>query len=303
MDNLSKNIISTLTYYDVLNYPMTSFEIWKYMINSQEPRGGSCSLAEIIEELKKERTRKNIEECQGFYFLKGKRSLVEQRIERNKVSNRKIKKARRIVFWLRLVPFMEMIAVAGRVGAKNAQSGSDIDLLIVFKHGKIFIGRFLSTILIHLLGQRRHKNKIVDRICLNHFLTDKFNISIQDLYSSHNYIFIVPLYNGKFFNELLQRNQWIKEYRSNSYFLESNIKEIKDSWFSNRIRKFLEFIFNSSWLEKILKNWQVKKIKNNPLTQKRGGMIIYNDFELSFWPDFENQGPKIFEEFKQRKGI
>ena len=309
MDNLSQNIISTITYYDVLNYPMTSFEIWKYLINSQESAGMSqknkkeenFNLADILKELEKENIRRDIEEYRGFYFLKGKANLVDQRIERNKVSDRKIKKARKIVFWLRFIPFIKMVLVAGRVGAKNAQGGSDIDVLIIFKHGKIFTGRFLSTILIHILGQRRHKNKIANRICLNHFLTDKFNIYIQDLYSSHNYVFSTPIYNGIFFNELLAKNQWIKKYRPNLCFSEKNIKEIKDDFFSLWVRKSLEFIFNSAWIERILKKWQIKKIENNPLTQKKGGMIIYSDFELSFWPDFENQGPRIFEKFKQRK--
>jgi len=61
----------------------------------------------------------------------------------------------------------------------------------------------------------------------------------------------------------------------------------------------LEKIFSSSRIEKKLKKWQSEKIKKNPLTEKKGGMIICSEAELAFWPDFENQGPKIFEKFQE----
>jgi hypothetical protein len=308
MDNdLSKNILSTIAYYDVLDYPLTSFEIWKYLINSQDTRNSdqdmeenkTNSLTEIIKELETEEIKKHISEFRGFYFLKGRENLVTERIESNKISENKLKKARKIIFWLRFIPFVKMIAVAGRVGMKNAKSGSDIDLLIIFKHGKIFTGRFLSTALIHFSGQRRYRNKINNRICFNHFLSDKLEISIRDLYSSHNYVFVLPLYGGEVLQDFLEKNQWIKNYRPNFTFSENNLKVVEDSQISKSIRKLLEKIFASAWIEKKLKDWQIKKIIENPLTQKTGGVIIYNDCELAFWPDFENQGPKVFEKFKE----
>ncbi len=292
-DNLSKNILSTIAYYDVMDYPMTAFEIWKYLI------GESCTLADVIRELEKEEMRKYIGEFRGFYFLKGKENLVEKRIERNKISNMKLKKARKIIFWLRFVPFVKMIAVAGRVGAKNSCNGSDIDMLIVFKRGKIFTGRFLATALVHFLGKRRYADKVANRICFNHFVSDEMSISVQDLYSSHNYVFITPLFGADLFRKFLEKNQWIKNYRSNFSFLENNLKEIKDTKISLKIRTHLEKIFSSSRIEKKLKKWQSEKIKKNPLTEKKGGMIICSEAELAFWPDFENQGPKIFEKFQE----
>lgn len=301
MDSLAKNILSTVAYYDVLEYPMTAFEIWKYLISSkyEVESEKQNSLAEVINELEKEEIKKYLGEFRGFYFLKGKENLVEQRIGRNKISNRKIKKARKIIAWLRFVPFVKMIALAGRVGAKNSQNGSDIDMLILFKRGKIFTGRFLATVLVHFLRQRRHKNKIANRICFNHFVSDEMSISIQDLYSSHNYIFITPIFGGDLFGKFLEKNQWIKNYRPNFSFLENNLKEAKDTKISLKIRTYLEKIFSSDWIEKKLKIWQVEKIKKNPLTEKKGGMIVCSETELAFWPDFENQGPRIFEKFQE----
>jgi hypothetical protein len=299
-NDLSKNILSTVAYYDALDYPLTSFEIWKYLISDQQKEENkSYSLSEIIKELETEEIRKHISEFHGFYFLKGRENLVMERIESNKVSEKKLKKARKIIFWLKFIPFVKMVAVAGRVGMKNAKVGSDIDLLIVFEHGKIFAGRFLATLLVHFLGQRRHGKKIINRICFNHFLSDELEVSIRDLYSSHSYVFILPIYGGEVFQKFLEKNQWIKKYRPNFTFSKDNLKIIEDSQFSKGARKFLEKIFMSVWIEKKLRDWQIKKIVKNPLTKKNGGVIIYNDCELAFWPDFENQGPRVFEKFKE----
>ncbi|HRY82595.1 MAG TPA: hypothetical protein P5232_02760 [Candidatus Moranbacteria bacterium] len=296
-DSLSKNIFSTITYYDVLDYPMTAFEVWKYLIAQNAEK---TSLTEVLKILETEEIKKYVSEYRGFYFLKDRKNLVEERIERNKISQWKLKKARKIIFWLQFVPFVKMIAVAGRVGMKNAKNGSDIDLLIIFQRGKIFTGRLLATALVQIFGRRRHKNKIANRICFNHFLTDEFSVSVQDLYSSHNYIFLSVLYGAKVFQKFLEKNQWIKNYRPNFSFLENNLKTVEDTRVSFGIRKILEIIFSSAWIEKKLSDWQIEKIKKNPLTRKPGGMIIFNDCELAFWPDFENQGPKIFEAFQNK---
>ncbi len=302
-DKLQKYILSTLVYYDVLDYPMTAFEIWKYLtvIGGQDlPEEESFSLAEILEELAAEKLRKFIENKNGYYFLRGREDLVAQRIFRNKISERKFKIARRTVWFLRFVPFVRGVAVTGRLAAKNAENGSDIDFLIVLKEGKIFTGRLLATLLVHALGRRRHGAKIRDRICLNHFISDKFFISVKDIFSAHEYVFLAPVFGEASFDEFYANNDWIKKYKINFMPGGENLKAAADSAFSSRVRKFLEKIFTADSIEKSLKKWQQKRIAGNPKTQQAGAVIINDDLELSFWPNFENQGPKVFEKFQKR---
>ena len=66
------------------------------------------------------------------------------------------------------------------------------------------------------------------------------------------------------------------------------------------IKHLLEKGLNIDILEAKLRDWQMKRIKNNPKTSQMGSMIISNDDELAFWPNYENQGPKIFSRFKDR---
>ena len=70
-DSISDNILSTIIYYDILSFPLTSFEVWKYLLAEN-----SCTLGEIVETLESDELKNRIEEFRGFYFLKGRKDLV-----------------------------------------------------------------------------------------------------------------------------------------------------------------------------------------------------------------------------------
>jgi len=302
MPNLTKNILATVCYYNILDYPLTSFEIWKYLMKSGEQDEGDHkrSLADVLEKLENGALANFIEEFQGFYFLKGKQELVEKRIARGKISVMKIKKLRRVIWILRFVPFVRMIGVTGRLAMKNAQEKSDWDLLVVLKYGKIWTGRTLVTLATHFLGKRRYGHKIKDRVCLNHFITNKsLKIKIRDLFSANEYYFCFPIFGSLEYKRFQIKNRWIKKFKPDYEIAEAdNLKMLKDTKFSRAVRKFLEIIFDWNFLENWLRILETKKIKNNPKTHQKGSLIDISDEALIFLPS--PQGPKVFERFKER---
>jgi predicted nucleotidyltransferase len=307
MDSLSRKIVTTLTYYDVMDYPMTAFEVWKYLIKSQETESSDqekTRLVDIIKELEGEEIKKQVEEYHGYFFLRGRKELVDQRIERNKIAETKFKRVRKIVWFLRFVPFVRMVAVTGTLAMKNTQPKSDLDLLVVLKRGHIFTGRTLVTALIHLLGVRRYGRKITNRICLNFFITDKsLEINLRDLFSSSEYFFIWPIFDLETFKKFQEANQWIVNYREH-FQPESlgNLKLIKDSSWAKILREIGEIIFSFSAIEKYLKSWEMKRIMKDPRTHLPGSMVMADDNALIFLP--KPQGPEIFENFQKKlKGI
>jgi hypothetical protein len=304
MNSLEKNIISTVVYYDILDYPLTSFEIWKYLIENNkaaEDRNEKYDLEDVIEELEKSQKLKfHLDEYRGFYFSKGRKELVEQRTERNKISERKFKIVENATRLLRFVPFVRMVAVTGRMAMKNANKNSDLDFLIVLKQGKIFTGRILVTLLIHLLGIRRYGSKIKDRICLNYFIADEFlDISFKDLFASSEYSFIIPVFGWETFRKFQKKNLWIKDYRKNFQPDKmKNWKLLEDSKFSKNIRKTGEYLFRFGFIEEVLKKFQMNRIMNDPRTHKAGSYVTANDKELIFLPD--PQGPEVFFKFEEK---
>lgn len=295
---LAKNILATIVYYDVLDYPLTAFEIEKYLMRAEakNPDGEEkFDLAEIMAVLEKAELKKLMEEYQGFYFLFGRRELVAQRSARNKISEKKLKIVLKVIHWLRFTPFLKGVAMTGRLAMKNAEAKSDLDLLIVIKKGRLFMGRFLATALIHCLGRRRHAEKIADRICLNHFLTDEFKIAVQSLFSANEYAFLLPVWGD--FSQFYVQNPWIKEFKPNFCPEPVGVRIIKDTAFSSGVRNFLEKMLNWNFLEDILANWQKEKIRKNPKTSQPGSVIICEETELAFWPNFANQETRITESF------
>ena len=259
---LIKYILQTLVYYDVMDYPMTAFEVWKYLtrtsqqsidnIQQQIEIGAQCmiekyGLTEVIKELESDGLKKYIEEYQGYYFLQGRKNLVEQRLERNKIAEKKFKLIQKITGWLRFLPYIKMVAVTGRVAMKNSENKSDLDFLIVLKKHKLFTGRMLVTSLIHFLGRRRYADKIKNRACLNYYITDKsLEISLRDVFSASEYFFITPIFGKDIFHEFQEKNSWIGGYKPN-YSPDKifNLKFVRDNKlakFSRRLLKgLLEF--------------------------------------------------------------
>ncbi len=299
---LAQNIFATICYYDVLDYPLTVFEIWKYLISEQESKSKieKNTLVDVMDTLEDDNLKKKIETHQGYYFLSGRKDLVVQRIERNKISEEKFKIIRRVVKFLRFVPFARMILVTGRVAMKNADRKSDLDLLICLQAGRIFTGRTLVTLVTQLLGKRRYGKKITNRICLNYFITTKsLEIEMQDLFASSEYSFALPVFGFDVFRKFQKENGWIGKYHENYAPAKiPNLKVIADNQFSKTIRNAGEKIFDSNFLEQKLKIWQIKRIMNDPRTNMPGSLIVANDDSLVFLP--EPQGPKVFEAFQER---
>jgi hypothetical protein len=299
-DILPKNILSTISYYDILNFPLTSFEIWKYLLAEK-----GCTLGKIIEALEGDDLKNRIEEFRGFYFLEGRKDLVDRRIQCDKNSAVKFEIAERAAWWLRFVPYVRMIAVTGTLAMKNCEKNSDIDFFVVLEKGRIFTGRLLVTAMVHILGKRRYGKNIKNRICLNYFITtESLEIQRQDLFAANEYSFIYPIFGHNVFQKFCEtNNNWIKKIKPNwktpdlkpaRYFVEHG-------GLSSFIQKSFESLINMLWGDRIeswQKRHQIARIKRNPLTKKEGAYIEYSDENLIFLP--VPQGVRIEEEWQRR---
>lgn len=309
-EHIRNNIVATIAYYDVFEYPLSAFEVWKYLLDAEyfeDKCDVSVTLEEIVAELerltRKSIGRKGAEEYRGFYYLPGRKKLVTERIRRNKLAVFKMKHLRSVVKLLRFIPYVRMVGVTGRLAMKNVWLGSDWDVLIVFKKGKIWTGRTLVTLVTQLLGKRRHRTKIRDRVCLNYFLaSDALEIKTKDLFSANEYFFIFPLLDvGNTFHRFQLKNGWIRKFKPQYYVSDvANLKLLNDTLVSRLARSFWEVIFRPSKIEELLARWERRKIRHNPKTHQMGSMIEASDEALVFLPD--PKGPKVFDKFKENMG-
>lgn len=300
---LGKNILATVTYYDVLETPLTSFEIWKHLITQNSEQlvcNRPCTFGDVVKFLASEELNKKIVEKNGFYFLSGREHLVANRIQAEKISVAKLRRMRRLAYFLSFLPYVRMVGATGSLAMKNGTRESDWDMFVILRSGKIWIGRTMLTGFLHCIGKRRHGKKIQDRACLNYFVTDdNLEIGTKDLFSAHEYRFLIPLFGHDIFRKFELKNRWILEYRPN-FMLTSILPlwTLKESDWRKNIQKQLETFFDLFHFEKWLGSWQKEKIRRNPKTALEGSLIEAHDQALIFLPN--PRGPQVFEKYKER---
>ncbi len=303
---LGKNIVATVTYYDVLDFPLTAFEVWKHLLEydrTEHTETAPVTLPVVWQLLHSEHLSAKIAEQDGFYFLKGREALVPARISREKLSVRKLKGMRRLARVLAYVPYVRMIGATGSLAMKNGEQGSDWDMFVVLRAGKIWMGRTVLTLFLHAIGKRRHGRKINDRACLNYFVTDEnLEIATKDLFSAHEYRFLIPLLSFPLFQIFEIKNRWIKHYKPNfALTLLPCLWLVRETTRAQRVRTALERILNMLTLEPWLASWQKEKIARNPKTFLEGSLIEASDQSLVFLP--RPRGPRVFQAFKERLSI
>lgn len=294
-------ILSTICYYDALDCPLTSFEIWKYLTKTDpEAESHEAGLAEILSGLDQLVRRGVVRTTHGFYFLPERENLVGRRLAGNRRTIEKIKRLRRVAYWLCMVPFVRMVLVTGKLALKQSSPRSDWDVLIAIKSGRLWTGRTLVTAFLQLIGKRRHHDLIRNRVCLNHFITDGFlEICQQDFFAAHEYHWTFPLCGQNLFRQFRLKNRWIRRYKPN--YRPDEVRDRRtweDSKLRDRIRDWGEKLFDFEALENWLRRIERQKIRNNPKTLRPGSIIEANDVTLVFLPD--PRGPKVFERFFER---
>jgi hypothetical protein len=196
---------------------------------------------------------------------------------------------------LSAVPFVRMVGLNGSLPLGTATEKSDIDFLIITKHHRIWTGRFLSTILIHIVGMRRYGKKIAGRICLNRYqTTSSLDVMPHDDYHRRVFSALVPLYDaGGIYEKYCKFNLWMgniinqnAKIKSQKYITKNHDKSL-NHLITRYIQKFQEEFLNDSfgdWVEKKLKNYQRARILNDPRTHLMPGRVVAEDWLLRFHP-------------------
>ncbi len=206
---IKKAIIKLIAFFDLFSYPLTSFEIWQYL-------GVKVHWSDIIDILNKSKLVR-LETRNGFYFLKGRGSIVDIRMERYNYYQKKIKRAKKISFIFKKIPGVKMIALSNTIGDYNLRKESDIDLFIVAEAGKIWTTRLFCVLVIKFLGLRPKPNNEKDKICLNFFTTPKFfnfeNLRLKDdIYFAYWMAGLDPIYNSNHtYEKFIKENNWLEE--------------------------------------------------------------------------------------------
>lgn len=201
-------------------------------------------------------------------------------------------KVKKYIKYLKWIPSLRMVGVCNNLAFGDIDEKSDIDLFVIAKKGRLFTVRFLVTAILHVLGVRRHGNKIDGRFCLSFFVDDSSldlkHIALEnDVYLAYWVKTMKPIIDDGVSEEFLAANGWIKRYFEDGTEFEvdkSHLIYKKKAKRSFYILGFFPFFF-----EHHFRRAQLRSVRGkfNRLENKSGTVI--SDHMLKFH-NFDRRG-------------
>ncbi len=283
---MRKNILLTIKYFDMFEYPLKKEELWQWLFNYEyiKTLKHGKRREEFEEELRRLVEDGKINKQDGYYFLAGREEIIKIRQARYRVALKKLRKAQRIGKLLAWVPGVRMIAVVSNLGYLNAEEGADIDLFIVSRHSKIWSVRFWCVVLMKLLRQRPTTKTIKNKICLSYFV-DEDNLNLKPtavgepdvhlVYLLAQYLLIYD--QGGYWQKYIQQNKWINEYLPNFQYTAEAEKwaiKFKGEWLKAILEK-TELGFENRLYKHIQLGWMAPELRR--AMNKGDKRVIIND--------------------------
>ncbi|MBI2473182.1 hypothetical protein HYV70_01350 [Candidatus Uhrbacteria bacterium] len=224
--DLEQSVMRTILWFSLFSYPLTAFELWKWLLKPQRP----YDLIEVYSILEKSDWLKQmLETSEGFYALKGKQinEMVRDRQMRFLDAERKYKMLRRIAKFFYLLPSVRAVGVVNTMAWWSTTSQSDIDLYVVTKPGSIWSSRFWLVLPFFLTGQRpMHHQQLrqgKDPFCFSFFSTTE-HLQMEHLCFPRDYYMafwvksLVPILDrdGNF-SVFHQENRWATRLLPNAH--------------------------------------------------------------------------------------
>ncbi len=295
--SLEEAIVRTIVYFDLFSYPLTEWEIWKWQYHG-EVQSAKCKvqkfeLIEVIKALEKSEALKQLLSFHdGFYFLQGRKELVDERKKRYVISDHKLKYVKKWLRFLQYAPFVREIAICNSLGYHNARESSDIDLFVVTDPGRIWTARFFLTGFLKLFRLRPVSGHSANGICPSFFVdAAALNMETFVLKPDPYLLFwttqIMPLCGSQ---KLIERfgaeNQWVEKELPEKPFVgkhpQAKLPAMLGGVTLQRIVEFVLYAVPGS--ENILRSFQKHILPDrlSRLSHEQSSGVFLSDHVLKF---------------------
>lgn len=208
--NLPSSQIKSILYHDIFDYPLNRIDIERWVVGERVKRA--------------DRKKNKVTFKKGFYFLEGRDSIIKKRIENERFSKGKIRKAKSAAKLLGVIPWIGMIGITGSLAMKNANKFSDIDLMFIVNRGTLWTTRIVVNILLMVFGfsvRRFGGGDEKDKLCLNIWLDDSDMLwRKKNTFTAHEIAQVVPLVNkNKTYERFVWENRWIQNFWPNAVII------------------------------------------------------------------------------------
>ncbi len=291
MSNTRENILRTLAYFDIFQYPLTKEELFTFHETPAEPATVNEAILNLLLE-------KQIFKVDEFYSLLNNRSLAERRRIGNSNALIEMKNAFKAARLLSRFPYVKGLAISGSLSKNYADENTDVDFFVITTANRLWIARTIMHVfykLIYFSGRQKW-------FCMNYYVDELgFEIPEKNIFTAMEIVTLVPIQGRQCFNRFIENNQWTKTF----FPLANNqgpAPEIKKGVFA----RCIEWIFNTGLGNRIddklmtitKKRWQKKAALHKK--NKRGiemGMMVDKHYSK---PDPKNFQQKVIDRYNWR---
>jgi hypothetical protein len=266
--NISREILSTLAYFDLFDYPLTRNEIYRYLQRPFTIKEYEVGLGNLLNEML-------VYRIGDFYSLHNDTALAQRRKNGNVYAKELIKKADSISAYISRFPFVEGVAVSGSLSKNFADLNADIDFFIITKRGRLWVARTF----LHLYKKLSYLTGKQHLLCMNYFIDeDALSIKEKNIYTATELVTLMPMHGISSFEKLYQANSWTSLFLPNNYMRINNSKAIEKPFFSRLLQK----IFNlkpGNYIDSLLMRLTIMSWKRKTKLKKKNshGFVLSLD--------------------------
>jgi hypothetical protein len=268
LSEIKRNILVTLAYFDLFNYPLTMDEAHLFLPAKYDTEEFGYALRSLVID-------KLIYKFEKYYTLKNEPFLIERREKGNAKAAEMIAIAGKVGNLLVRFPYVRGIAISGSLSKNFADDDSDIDLFIITAKNRLWIARTMM----HCFKKLTFIIKKEHYFCMNYYIDEQdLQIHEKNIYTAIEVATLMPLHGEAVFEQFYLSNAWTREYLPNKYLRVATAKPVKSSPF----KKFIEWFFNNrigNYIDSILMGITAKRWLKKMLQKKRNnhGIIMAMD--------------------------
>ena len=231
LSEIKENILATLAYFDMFNYPLTNAETYLFLKYKYKYELFTDAIKSLLQS-------SIIFQFDKFFTLKNDHQIVLRRNEGNKKAAELIKTAARVGNILIRFPYVRGVAISGSLSKNFADQYSDIDLFIITAKNRLWIARSVMHIVKKLafLVNKEHY------FCMNYYIDEQqLEITEKNIYTAIEIGTLIPLEGDAVFEKFYTTNAWTRYFLPNKNMRISSAEPLKTTYF----KALTEFLLNN----------------------------------------------------------
>ena len=268
---LRPNILKTIAYFDLFNYPLTPGDIRHFL----DVDAGEEEIAHELAALTREGC---LFRLGSYYALHNDPSMVEKRHRGETHADELLRIAARGARLLYRFPYVRGVCISGSLSKRYADENADIDYFIITSVGRLWIARTLMHLFKKLTYLRGHQH----RYCMNYYVDeDALEIGEKNIFTAIELFTLLPACGNGGLVKFFQANNWTTHYfphyrdrqrEADSVYRHSLLKRSFEYLLNNRLgdalEGFLRRLTDRRWKSKTSRG--DTNLKGDPMTLQCG---------------------------------